>query len=137
MGFPALWCGVLGMETFKLGSYTLALSRVRWDGMAERAMSAMRATPEETAAEVEKSAVNYITAVVGSRPTGYIAAMPEPRTPPLTAPYARQKGLGRIQRRCSSFEPPSSSSVVFSGSASISGGGSVRPLAMEVQRTSS
>lgn len=133
MGFPALWCGVLGMETFKLGSYTLALSRVRWDGMAERAMEAMRATPEESAAQVEKAAVNYITAVVGSRPTGYIAAMPEPRTPPLTAPYARQKRLARIQRRCSSFEPPASSTAaVGSGSAGSSGGGSVRPLAMEV-----
>lgn len=112
------------METFKLGSYTFALSRVRWDAMAERAVAAMRAAPEETAAEVEKSAVNYITAVVGSRPTGYIAAMPEARTPPLSTPYARQKRLARIQRRCSSYEPPMSPSAFGS-----SGSSSVRPLA--------
>lgn len=105
-GFPALWVGVLSMELFKLGSYSVALVRVRWSDMADRAVSAMRAAPEVTAAQVDKAAVNYITAVVGSRPpTGFLAALPEPRSLPLSAPYARQKRLARIQRRTASFEP--------------------------------
>lgn len=63
-GFPALWIGVLAMEVFKLITYAVCLSRVDWEAMAKRAVEAMEAAPEQTPADVEKSAVNYITAVV-------------------------------------------------------------------------
>ncbi|DAZ94753.1 TPA: hypothetical protein N0F65_011569 [Lagenidium giganteum] len=90
-GLPALWIGVLSMEVLKLLTYVVALQRTDWQRMADRAMEAMEAAPESTQAEVEKGAVNYITAVVGSQPTGYIASMPETTTPPLSTPYMRQK----------------------------------------------
>jgi hypothetical protein len=58
-GFPALWCGVLFMEIAKLLMYATCLARVDWC-----AVHAMEVTPKETQAELEKCAVNYITAVV-------------------------------------------------------------------------
>lgn len=63
-GFPALWLGVLAMEVFKLVTYATCLARVDWSAMSARAMAAMEVAPEQTPADVEKSAVNYITAVV-------------------------------------------------------------------------
>lgn len=45
---------------------------------------------------------------VGSQPTGYIASMPETRTPPLSTPFTRQRKfnkLNKLQRRCISHEP--------------------------------
>ncbi|TMW55816.1 hypothetical protein Poli38472_008464 [Pythium oligandrum] len=98
-GFPVLWIGVLSVEIFKLSVCAVSLWRVNWHSMSERAVNAMEAAPAKTLAEVEKGAVNYITAVVGSQPTGYIAAMPKSVTPPLSTPYARQKRLARMMRR--------------------------------------
>uniref|UniRef100_K3XC79 Polysaccharide biosynthesis protein C-terminal domain-containing protein n=1 Tax=Globisporangium ultimum (strain ATCC 200006 / CBS 805.95 / DAOM BR144) TaxID=431595 RepID=K3XC79_GLOUD len=109
-GFPALWCGVLFMEIAKLLMYATCLARVDWC-----AVHAMEVTPKETQAELEKCAVNYITAVVGSQPTGYIASMSESRTPPLSTAYARQRKmarLARLQRRCISHEPLRSSQLL-------------------------
>lgn len=63
-GFPALWVGVFAMELFKLLVYAICLSRISWSDMSARAMAAMEVAPEQTPADVEKSAVNYITAVV-------------------------------------------------------------------------
>lgn len=129
-GFPALWIGVLAMEVFKLLTYALCLARVDWAAMSARAVMAMEVAPEQTPDDVEESAVNYITAVVrpvllavggggvwvsgltfmcdlqvGSQPTGFIASLPEPRTPPLSTPFARQRRLAKLARRCNSHEP--------------------------------
>ncbi|TYZ65463.1 hypothetical protein PybrP1_005027 [[Pythium] brassicae (nom. inval.)] len=104
-GFPALWVGVLAMEVFKLLTYALCLARVDWTAMSARAVAAMEVAPEQTPDDVEQSAVNYITAVVGSQPTGFIASLPEPRTPPLATPFARQRRLAKLSRRCNSHEP--------------------------------
>lgn len=119
-GFPALWIGILAMEIVKLSSYAFVLHRVDWDDMAQRAVAAMAHAPEasetsatasalcesQTPAEVETCSVQYITDLVGSNPTGYLASMPLSRTPPCTSMYARDQRLTKLQRRCVSHESP-------------------------------
>lgn len=107
------------MEIVKLSSYAFVLQRVDWDDMAHRAVAAMAHTPEasgsnaavtlcesQTPAEVETCAVQFITGLVDSNPTGYLASMPLSRTPPCTSMYARNQRLLKLQRRCVSHESP-------------------------------
>lgn len=117
-GFPALWIGILSMELVKLCSYAFVLQRVDWDEMAQRAVAAMAHAPEasdpnanpvcesQTPAEVQTCSVQYITDLVGSKPTGYLASMPLSRTPPCTSMHARNQRLMKLQRRCVSHESP-------------------------------
>jgi MATE family multidrug resistance protein len=70
-GFPALWVGVLIMELFKVGSYSLALVRVRWSDVAQHVKEAAEATPE-----MEQSTAQFMA----------LAADIQPTTPPTTPP---------------------------------------------------
>jgi len=63
-GLSAIWFGILAMELIKLSIYTIALHRVDWDLMSDRAVNAMEKAPEATLEDVEDSAVNYMTAIV-------------------------------------------------------------------------
>ncbi|KAE9037791.1 hypothetical protein PR001_g8228 [Phytophthora rubi] len=73
-GFPALWVGVLSMELFKVGSYSLALARVRWGDMAERVKEAAEAAPD-----MEQSTAQFVAAAADVQSTT------PPSTPPLIA----------------------------------------------------
>ncbi|KAG6591038.1 Multidrug/Oligosaccharidyl-lipid/polysaccharide (MOP) Flippase Superfamily [Phytophthora cinnamomi] len=73
-GFPALWVGVLSMELFKVGSYSLALAHVRWGDMAERVKEAAEAAPD-----MEQSTAQFVAAAADVQPTT------PPTTPPLIA----------------------------------------------------
>lgn len=73
-GFPGLWVGVLCMELFKVGSYSLALARVQWGEMAERVKEAAEAAPE-----MEQSTAQFVAAAADMQPT-----TPN-TTPPLVA----------------------------------------------------
>ncbi|CAH0492513.1 unnamed protein product [Peronospora farinosa] len=69
--FPALWIGVLSMELFKVTSYSLVLTRVEWDKMAERVKKAAEAAPK-----MEQSTVQCMAS----------AADIQPATPSTTPP---------------------------------------------------
>ncbi|KAH7488844.1 hypothetical protein KRP22_008519 [Phytophthora ramorum] len=63
-GFPALWVGVLSMELFKVGSYSLTLSHVRWGDMAERVKEAAESAPD-----MEQSRAQFVAAAADIQPT--------------------------------------------------------------------
>eukprot|EP00644_Phytophthora_capsici_P013342 jgi/Phyca11/17584/fgenesh1_pg.PHYCAscaffold_29_\ len=77
-GFPALWVGVLSMELFKVGSYSMALANVHWSDMAERVKEAAEAAPE-----MEQSTAQFVAAAADIQPTT------PPTTPPLVTPRRR------------------------------------------------
>ena len=73
-GFLALWIGVLSMELFKITSYSLVLTRVEWDKMAQYVQKTAEAAPE-----MEQSTVQLMAAASDIQPT-----TPN-TTPPLVA----------------------------------------------------
>ncbi|KAL3674960.1 hypothetical protein V7S43_000885 [Phytophthora oleae] len=77
-GFPALWVGVLSMELFKVGSYSMALAHVRWSDMADRVKEAAEAAPE-----MEQSTAQFVAAAADIQPTT------PPTTPPLVTQHRR------------------------------------------------
>ncbi|KAL4114055.1 hypothetical protein PRIC2_014972 [Phytophthora ramorum] len=72
-GYPALWVGVLSRVLFKVRSYSLTLSHVRWGDIAERIKEAVVSAPD-----MEQSRAQFVVAAADiqhTKPSMMVSAL--------------------------------------------------------------